>query len=167
MNDQSICYLWENGQRVAIPYGELKNRRASDPGFRRRRFWLFDGALLEVTEEQYQQLRKEANHQNYLSQQAQGINICSITTDSVAEQDLLWGAPSEDFEECVVQRIMRESMGGILVMLSDEEQALVRTLFYEGVTERTLAERWSLTHGAIHQRKLKLLEKLRALLKVE
>ena len=167
MNDQSICYLWENGQRVAIPYGELRNRRASDPDFRRRRFWLFDDALLEVTEEQHQQLRRDANHQYYLSQQAQDINICSIATDRVAEQDLIWGAHSDDFEEYVVQRIMRESMGSILALLSDEEQALVRALFYEGITERALAERWSLTHGAIHQRKLKLLEKLRTFLKVE
>ena len=167
MNDQSICYLWENGQRVAIAYGELRNRRASDPDFRRRRFWLFDDVLLEVTEKQHQQLRREANRQHYLSQQAQGISICSIASDSVTEQDLLWGAPGEDFEESVLQRIVREGMGSILAMLSDEEQALVYALFAEGITERALAAQWSLTHGAIHQRKLKLLEKLKALLKIE
>ena len=70
-------------------------------------------------------------------------------------------------EERVLQCIVRESMSDFMAALSDDEQALIRALFYEGITERALAEQWSLTHGAIHQRKLKLLEKLRALLKVE
>jgi len=167
MNDQSMCYLWENGQRIEINYGELRARRASDPDFRRRRFWLFDGVLLEVTEDQHQRLRREANRKRYLQQQAQGISTCSIATDNVTERDLLWGTPHEDFEERVLQCIVRASMSGFLAALSDDEQALIRALFYEGTTERALAEQWSLTHGAIHQRKLKLLEKLRALLKVE
>jgi len=167
MNDQSICYLWENGQRIEITYGELIACLASDPVFRKRRFWLFDGVLLEVTEEQHQKLRREANHKRYLQQQAQDISTCSIATDNVTEQDLLWGAPREDFEERVLQCIMRVSLSDILEVLSGDEQALVRALFFEGITERALAKQWGLTHGAIHQRKLKLLEKLRELLKVE
>lgn len=167
MNEQSTCYLWENGQRVEITYAELSARRASDPDFRRRRFWLFDGVLLEVTENQHQQLRKEANRKHYLSQQAEQVNVNSLDTDSITEQDLFWATPGEDFEECVLQRIVHESMGGILAALSDDEQALVHALFYEGITERALSEQWNLTHGAIHQRKLKLLEKLRTFLKAE
>ena len=167
MEDQTTCYLWENGQRAEITYGELRDRRDNDPAFRRRRFWMFDGVLLEVTEKQYLELRKEANHQHYLSQQAQGITSCLLPIDSATEQDLLWSQPHEAFEESVLQRIVRDSLKEVLALLSDDEQALIHALFYEGITERVLAERWNLTHGAIHQRKLKLLEKLRVLMKVE
>ena len=167
MEDYITCYLWENGQRVEITYGELRTRRASDPAFRRRRFWMFDGTLLEVTEAEFRQLNKDANHRFYLHTQEQNADVRTISEEAVTEQDLLWGAPHEGFEERTLQRIVCESVKEVLAVLPDDEKALVQALFYEGVTERALAKQWGLTHGAIHQRKLKLLDKLRLLLKVE
>ena len=165
MNDKSICYLWENGRRVEITYGALRALRDSNPAFRKRRFWLFDGALLEVTEEQHQQLRKEANHQYYLSQQAQGINICS--TDSVSEEEMLWGATQADFVEDTLDTLALDSLRQALSGLQEQDAALIRGIYIEGKTERDVAMLLGLSNSEVNKRKAKILAQLRTIMRIE
>ena len=167
MEDQTTCYLWENGQRVEITYGELRDRRDNDPAFRRRRFWMFDGMLLEVTEEQHQKLRKEANHQYYLRQQDQDINSYSLSTDSVTEQDLLWGAPPTDFAEDTLNTLTLETLRQAMSCLQEHDAALIRRLYMEGKTEREVAALLGISCGEVNKRKGRILAQLRTIMKVE
>jgi len=165
MNDKSICYLWENGQRIEITYGDLRALRVSNPAFCKRRFWLFDDVLLEVTDEQHQQLRKEANHQYYLSQQAQGINIYS--SDSVSEQEMLWGAPQADFVEDVLDTLTLDTLRQVLSCLQKHDAALIQELYIEGKTERDVAALLGISCGEVNKRKARILAQLRAIMKIE
>jgi len=167
MEDHSTCYLWENGQRVKITYEELRTRRDNEPAFRRRRFWMFDGVLLEVTEEQHQKLRKEANHQYYLRQQDQGINSYSLSTDSVTEQDLLWGAPPADFVDETLNTLALETLRQAMSGLQEHDAALIRGLYMEGKTEREIAALLGISRGEANKRKGRILAQLRTIMKVE
>lgn len=64
-------------------------------------------------------------------------------------------------EDIVEDRLMLDVLLGALSRLSKEESALVRALFYEGKSERTVADETGVPQKTINNRKRRLLEKLR------
>lgn len=59
---------------------------------------------------------------------------------------------------------MLEKLGQALKMLSEEESAIIRELFYEEVSETELAKRLGIARTTLQSRKYKILEKLKKLL---
>ena len=51
-----------------------------------------------------------------------------------------------------------------LSFLSDEEEKLIRLLFFEERTEREVAELMGIYHNAVHKRKKRILRKLKNIL---
>ena len=128
---------------------------------------MFDGVLLEVTEEQHRQLRKEANHQRYLRQQAGRATARSLETDSITEQDLLWGSPLADFVEDTLDTIALDTLRQTMSGLQGSDAALIRWLYMEEITEREVATLLGISHGEVNKRKARILAQLRTLLKIE
>ena len=68
-------------------------------------------------------------------------------------------------EETVIQKIVYEQLHHAISLLSEDEQYLIKQLFFEERTERELAEELNVYRNAIHKRKNRILSKLKNILK--
>ena len=67
-------------------------------------------------------------------------------------------------EEIVIQKIVYEQLHHAISLLSEDEQYLIKQLFFEERTERELAEEYQLSQNAINKRRKKVLSKLKRFL---
>ena len=88
-----------------------------------------------------------------------------LTTDEFSGEDIL-PDKSEPLDEQVVQKIMTDKLKSALPLLAEDEQKLIREIFYENLSERSLAEKYGISQVAIHKRKVKILEKLKKFMKI-
>ena len=69
-----------------------------------------------------------------------------------------------DVIESAVHVVMAERLKTALSLLSDSEQALVKAIFYEELSEREVGLRLDITQSVVNKRKAKILAKLRRML---
>lgn len=67
-------------------------------------------------------------------------------------------------EDTVIRTVLLERLGQALKMLSEEESAIIRELFYEEISEKDLAKQMGLARTTLQSRKYKILEKLKKML---
>ena len=131
-----------------------------------RKFVPLHGMLMEVTLEQYADFCRAKNRQRYLDRRSAengDISIDMLTTDDFNGADIL-SDTAEPVDEQVISKVMEDKLACCLSLLSEDEQELIRKLFYEGLTEREYAAEKGIYHNAVHKKKLRILEKLRKLL---
>lgn len=122
--------------------------------------------LMEVTLEQYADFYRTKNRQRYLDRRSAengDISIDMLTTDDFNGADIL-SDTAEPVDEQVIRKVMEDKLACCLSLLSEDEQELIRKLFYEGLTEREYAAEKGIYHNAVHKKKLRILEKLKKLL---
>lgn len=88
-----------------------------------------------------------------------------LTTDDFNGEDIL-PDKREPLDEQIVQKIMTDKLKSALPLLAEDEQKLIREIFYENLSERTLAEEYGVSQVAIHKRKVKILEKLKKIMEI-
>ena len=81
------------------------------------------------------------------------VDQIAVEPDPGFEGDLL-----EVYETAYLIRILRS----VLPTLDEEEQELIRTLYYEGVSMREYARRLGVHHSTVQERRDKALSRLRA-----
>lgn len=121
---------------------------------------------MEVTLEQYADFYRTKNRQRYLDRRSAengDISIDMLTTDDFNGADIL-SDTAEPVDEQVIRKVMEDKLACCLSLLSEDEQELIRKLFYEGLTEREYAAEKGIYHNAVHKKKLRILEKLKKLL---
>lgn len=59
---------------------------------------------------------------------------------------------------------MTDKLARCLFLLPEDEQELIRKLFYEGLTEREYAAEKGIYPNAVHKKKVRILGKLKKLL---
>ena len=64
-------------------------------------------------------------------------------------------------EDEVIHTIMVEKLQQTLKMLSEEENTIIKALFYENLSETELAKRLGIARTTLQSRKYKILEKLK------
>ncbi len=64
----------------------------------------------------------------------------------------------------VESKLMYEALYEALSILPDDEEALIRKLFFEELTERNAAEKYGVSQAAINKRKARILKKLKKIL---
>lgn len=67
-----------------------------------------------------------------------------------------------DFSNFIIERL---DLLDAVSKLSEQEQYLIRQLYFFGKTERELAKEYGINHNAIHKKKMSVLAKLHKLLK--
>ena len=87
-----------------------------------------------------------------------------MTTDGFNGEEILVD-PNKSPEEEVEQHLMIEMLLSLFQELSVEEQALIKAIYFEGLSEREYAARLGVYPNAVHKRKCKILEKLKKLMK--
>lgn len=64
----------------------------------------------------------------------------------------------------VADSLMAEKLRECMMLLAEDEQKLIREIYFAGLTERDLAEKYRISQVAVHKRKHRILEKLKKLL---
>lgn len=127
--------------------------------------------LLEVL----QQSDRKMEYQEYdlkaervrICQKKQTVTYIPSREDSyerLLEENRQFTAEEESVEDTAVKAVMIEKMLLSLKMLSSEEQALIAELFFEGKSEHQLAAESGVPRMTIHDRKVKILVKLKKLM---
>lgn len=115
---------------------------------------------------QYQEYDLKAE-QTIIDEDAQEIWVIPSREDSyerLIELDIQFLDDGENVEDQVFQKIQSEMIHKALSFLSDEEEKLIRLLFFEERTEREVAELMGIYHNAVHKRKKRILRKLKNIL---
>ena len=116
---------------------------------------------------QYQEYDLKAE-QTIIDQEAQQIKTIPSREDSyerLIELDIQFLDDGENVEDQVLRKMQREMLHKALSLLSDEEEELIRLLFFEDRTEREVAELMGIYHNAVHKQKKRILHKLKNILK--
>ena len=159
-------YIKENGGYVELSYGDFCRRRETDRTYSDRLFIPVQGCLLEVMREQYTDFYRDKERWRYLQKLDAKNSLLSFDGFTDGEGNALDFIADEaaDVAETVIHAVMVDRLKAALPLLSDSEQALIKALFFDGLSERQAAERNGVSQSAIHYRKGKILAKLRKLM---
>lgn len=168
-NTPKKVFILENGNYKELSYEDFCSFKENDISYADKLFIPLHGMLMEVTEETYRNFYKSKRRQKYIDERSAENNDFSydmLTTDDFNGEDIL-ADESEPLDEQVIRKIMTDKLKSALPLLAEDEQKLIREIFYEELSERTLAEKYGISQVAIHKRKVKILEKLKKMLKAD
>lgn len=165
-NRNRICFIRTENGYEQITYEELCHRKQTDISYADKLFIFLHGMLMEVTEEAYRDFYRANRRQKYIAERSRkngDFSYDMLTTDDFNGEDILVD-DREPLDEQVVRKIMADKLRCAMFILSENEQELIRKIFFEELSERTLAEKYGVSQVAIHKRKVKILNKLKKLL---
>jgi DNA-directed RNA polymerase specialized sigma24 family protein len=84
--------------------------------------------------------------------------------ERLLEENRQFADDTESVEETAVKAVMIEKMLSCLKLLAPEEQELIIELFFKGKSERQLSAEAGIPYMTIHDRKVKVLSKLKKLM---
>lgn len=118
---------------------------------------------MEVSEEDYVKINRENSRKKYLNKLSKKVGEFSYDSLATKEFDgtLILIDDKPDVCEVVEQRIMVDRLRDALGLLSEDEKQLIQALFVEELSERECAAQQGVSKVAIHNRKQRVLEKLR------
>lgn len=159
-------FVLENDIYIELTYTEFLERKEADKLYRKKLFIPIQGYLMEADKENYQGLYREKERYRYLKKLDAKNNLLSIDAldnKKVRGEECIFTL-AEDISEVVVNKLMAEKLRECLSVLEDDERELITCIYYKGMTERELRDRFQITHTGIHKRKHRILAKLRKLM---
>ena len=158
-------YIKENNVYVELSYKDFCCRREFDQSYLDKLFIPVQGCLLEVVREQYADFYKEKERWRYLKKLDTNHSLLSLEGFTDSEGNALDFVIDEavDVAETVVHAVMVDRLKAALPLLSDGEQAVVKAIFFEELSEREVGLRLDITQSVVNKRKAKILAKLRTI----
>ena len=116
--------------------------------------------------EQYTEFYKDKERWRYLKKLDTNHSLLSLEGFTDSEGNVLDFIIDEtvDVAETVVHAVMMDRLKAALSLLSDGEQALVKAVFFEELSEREVGLRLGITQSVVNKRKAKILAKLRTII---
>lgn len=130
-------YIIENGKYTELTYEEFRHREQTCPLYAYRLFIPLHRMLMEVSEKDYLDFYKNKRRQKYIDERSAengDFSYDMLTTDDFNGEDIL-SDKSEPLDEQVVQKIMTDKLKSALPLLAEDEQKLIREIFYENLSE--------------------------------
>lgn len=139
-------------------------------------FYLYiDGQPVKVNEEVYQEYKRAEEKERYFmkrlkkgrflvdSEQQAVTYIPSreASYEQLLQEDWEFPAPGETVDDIAVKAYQIEKLQEALHSLSDEEMTLIQELFYLEKTEREVCAALNVAKSTLHDRKARVLDKLR------
>lgn len=140
----------------------------TSPTGKGRYFIDMDDFIIETSEADYKDWRKEKDHSDYLREQEMNIQVLSLSSDVFPES----GSGNEivpdettDTEEQAIASIARKALSVALGMLDAESYFLIDSLILSEnrKSERDVASEFGLSQNAVNKRKNKILRNLKFL----
>ena len=122
--------------------------------------------LLEVAREQYTDFYRDKERWRYLQKLDTKNSLLSLdgfVDDEGNALDFIADGTA-DIAETVVNAVMVDRLKAALSLLSDSEQALIKAIFFEELSEREVGLRLGITQSVVNKRKAKILAKLRKIM---
>lgn len=159
-------YIKENGGYVELSYKDFCHRKQNDQSYMDKLFIPVQGCLLEVVREQYTDFYREKERWRYLKKLDTEHSLLSLDGFTDNEGNVIDFIVDEavDIAETVVRAVMVDRLKAALPLLSDNEQALVKAIFFEELSEREVGLRLGVTQSVINKRKAKILAKLKKII---
>lgn len=127
-------------------------------------------AVLEKSDRkmEYQQydLKAERFRICYENQTVTCIPSREDSYERLLEESRQFEAADETVEDAAVKAVLIEKMLSCLKSLSPQEQELITELFFKGKTERQLSKATGVPQQTVHDRKARILGKLKKLMKI-
>lgn len=132
-----------------------------------KEYFLFvNGKKVKVTEKVYKSYWQEKNHENYLKQVDRDNHLLLFSSfdhdghfeESIVDEDI-------DVEKIVQTQMMIEAVRNALSKLNAEEREIIKKLYYDDESIRSVAKRNNISHPALIKKRNKILDKLKKLLK--
>ena len=132
---------------------------------RGRYFIDMDEFMIESTEAEYKEWRKERDHSDYLHEQESQIQFLPLYGSEDDSQGDLIPDMATSTEETAIHSLELQELTKALKMLDDDEYSLIYALFLsrDRKTQSQLTKRLGLTQGGISRQKKRILEKLKFL----
>lgn len=159
-------FILENSNYKELNCEDFCSFKENDIFYTDKLFIFLHGMLMEVTEETYKNFYRDRRRQKYIDERSaenEDFSYDMLTTDDFNGEDIL-PDESEPVDEQVIRKIMTDKLKSVLPLLAEDEQKLIREIFYDELSERSLAEKYGVSQVAIHKRKVKILNKLKKLL---
>ncbi len=146
---------------------------------KKRKLWV-NGQLVEVSEEVYQVYMQGDRKMRYFETDLKTERTILDDDGTIqrvipSREDSLerlmddnarqFSDAGESVEDAVLRKLAEDELRRALEMLTDDEQALIHALFYEGMTERAYAESLGVSQVTVHKKKQRILKKLKEILK--
>lgn len=125
------------------------------------------GQLIPVTEEIYLTYYRMNRRELHLEEQDRKhgvLHYSALDTEDTTGEDGIPDRISPPVEDVVTDKLLAEKLHQCLAQLTEEEQKLIRALFFRAISERQLSAETGLHHMTIHDRKIKILGKLKKLM---
>lgn len=161
------CFERFEGGYREISYSLLFVDGECNPEYTGRYFLPMDGYLLEVPQEDYVDFYKKKRRRKYTREESAlhgEISYNAIDDDELTGEELLRDIFT-DVEDEAVTNVMVFKLRQALLALSEKEMELVVALFFHEKSERKLSEETGVPNMTVHDRKVKVLAKLKKLLK--
>ena len=161
-------YIKESGGYAELSYQDFCCRRQADQSYMDKLFIPVQGCLLEVVREQYTDFYRDKERWRYLKKLDTNHKLLSLEGFTDSEGNVLDFIVDEavDVAETVVHAVMVDRLEASLPLLSDGEQALVKAIFFEELSEREVGVWLGITQSVVNKRKTKILAKLKKIMEV-
>jgi len=119
---------------------------------------------VEVTEEVYKAYYRYTNHAKYLRRKEMGVvvSLDKLIEDNVPEED--YCLDSTDVEDQIIQQMILNKIKELVPKLPAEQAELLKAVYYDEISMRSLARQYGVSEGTIRHRHKKALETLKLLL---
>lgn len=124
-------------------------------------------ALVEVSKEiylAYYRMERKARGVDEKDQYHGTMLYSELDTSELLAIDMFQDPDVASVEEMVVDKVMGEKLHQCLQLLPQQEHDMICTLYFDGLSERQLSERTGVPTMTIHDRKVKILRKLKILM---
>ena len=138
------------------------------PEGRKRYFVAWKDLVLEVSQQEYADWRREKDHSGYLWEQEKLRTIVSLNGKEIEEYgdglDVI-SDPAADVEARVSRKKKIQALRDALLQLDTDSYRLIYALYLSDCrqTERQLAQELGISQSAVHKRKKKILKNLKFL----
>ncbi len=134
---------------------------------KKKYFIKVQGQLVPVSEEVYLTYYRMKRREIYLEERdtANGVFYYSaLDAEGTNGEDVIPDRSSPPVEDLVMDKLIAEKLHRCLTQLTKEEQELIFTLFFQNESEHQLASETGIPRMTIHNRKKRILARLKKLL---
>ncbi len=169
MKGNEKCFiLSDSGEYEEITYAELLESKESDPEYADKLYIRLHGALMEVTEADYHDYHKDRRRQKYIDEEAALNGECSydaLDNGLISGEDIIRDE-SPPVAVQAMENVLIEEMLRSFGRLIDSDRELLEALYFDGISERKLAQILNIPRNTLAYHKSQALERLRFLMKI-
>lgn len=144
-------------------YAKRTNYRKAYPGLNEEIIEVLEKSDRKMEYQQYD-LKAERYRINYTKQTVAHAPSREDSFERLLEENRQFADEGEKVEDAAVKAVMLEKMWTCLDLLTQEEQNLITELYFKDKSERQLSKETGIPHMTIHNRKIKILGKLKKLI---